>query len=91
MVGIVLTSTNAGCSSTYHNVTPPSERLPKFFAKPSAVVVKLNFFDFFDDRQLTHSVFPGVVSALYLGQLIHANSISLTGFPKKLVANASST
>ena len=80
------------------DVTPPSERLPKFFAKPSAAVAKLYLSDFLDDRQLTHSIFPGVVSALYLGELIRADSIGLTGlafspfqFPKKLAANASST
>ena len=80
------------------DASPSSQRLLDFFAKPSAAVAKLCFSDFLDDRHLTHSIYPGVVSALYLGQIICADNIGISGlffspfqFPKHLAANTSST
>ena len=80
------------------DTNPPTPRLREFFAKQSSAVARSCFKDFLDDLKLTHSVFPGLVSALYLGQIIRADNLGLTGlafspfqFPKKLAANASST
>ena len=59
--------TNTPNGAAVPDAIPPTQLLLEFFAKPSAAVAKLCFADVLHDHQLTNSVFPGVVSALYLG------------------------
>ena len=77
--------------------TDPTPRLKEFFAKPSTADATNCFNDFLDDLNLTHAVFPGVISALFLGKILRSDVTGSTGlgfspfkFPKYHRANDTS-